>query len=145
MPEIRSDNATIGRHHRQPQHVFAHDAEANGIGTAGARRDHAADRGIRAGIDGKEQTRVAHCLFSASRRTPASTRTIMSSGRISKIRSSLLVSSEMPPSTGMAPPSSPDPAPKGTIGTRYRLAIVAISATSSVEFGKTTISGWLAG
>ena len=44
----------------QGQRVVAHGAVAHGVGAAGARGAHAAQRGIGARVYGKEQARVAH-------------------------------------------------------------------------------------
>jgi hypothetical protein len=40
------------------QHVLAHRAVAHGVGAAGARGRHAADRRVGAGVDREEQARV---------------------------------------------------------------------------------------
>ncbi len=50
-----ADDAPVGQHHFQRQHVLAHRAIAHGGRAAGARRGHAAQRRIRAGIDGEHQ------------------------------------------------------------------------------------------
>ena len=47
----------------------------------------------------------------------------------------------MAPSTAMAPPESPVPAPRGTSGTRCRAARRTMALTSAVLPGKTTASG----
>ena len=46
-----------------------------------------------------------------------------------------------PPSTGMAPPERPVPAPRGTSGTPCSAQKRASFATSAVSFGRTTASG----
>ena len=55
----RADDATVGQHHRERQHVLPHGAVAHGVGAGGAGGGHAAQRGIRAGVDGEEQALVA--------------------------------------------------------------------------------------
>jgi hypothetical protein len=50
-----ADDLAAGRDHFQRQHVFAHGAVAHGVGAAGARGAHAADRGVGAGVDREEQ------------------------------------------------------------------------------------------
>jgi hypothetical protein len=47
----------------------------------------------------------------------------------------------MPPSTAFAPPTSPDPAPRGTTGTPCREATCSTAATSAVLRGRTTAAG----
>ena len=46
-----------------------------------------------------------------------------------------------PPSTGIAPPERPVPAPRGTIGTPCSWQKRATAATSAVVSGSTTASG----
>ena len=53
------DRRAVGHHGGQRQHVVAHRAVAHGIGARGARRRHAAEAGIGAGIDREEQAGVA--------------------------------------------------------------------------------------
>ena len=52
----------VGHHHLQRQHIVLHGAVAHRIGARAARRRHAAERGVGAGIDGKEQALVAQVL-----------------------------------------------------------------------------------
>ncbi len=47
----------------------------------------------------------------------------------------------MPPSTAVAPPDSPEPAPRGTTGTECAVAQRITAATSSVLRARTTASG----
>ena len=47
----------------------------------------------------------------------------------------------IPPSTAVAPPDSPDPAPRGTTGTEWVLAQRMTSWTSSVVRARTTARG----
>jgi hypothetical protein len=51
------------------------------------------------------------------------------------------VDSTMPPSTAVAPPESPLPAPRGTTGTRCAVAHRRTAWTSSVLVGRTTANG----
>ena len=53
------DHLAIGEHDLQRQHVVPHGAVAHRIGARGARRRHAAERGVGAGIDREEQALVA--------------------------------------------------------------------------------------
>ena len=52
-------DATVGHHGGERQHVLAHGAVAHGVGARGARRRHAAEGGVGAGIDREEQALVA--------------------------------------------------------------------------------------
>ena len=54
-----ADQAAIGQHGRDPDHILAHRAVANRVGAGGARRRHAAEAGIGPGIDREEQALVA--------------------------------------------------------------------------------------
>ena len=56
------DDAPVGQHHGQRQHVLAHGAVAHRVGARGPGRRHAAQRGVGAGVDGKEKTHVAQVL-----------------------------------------------------------------------------------
>ncbi len=56
------DDLAVAAHHLQRHDVVAHGAVAHRIGARRARRRHAADRGIGAGIDRKEQPLVAQLL-----------------------------------------------------------------------------------
>ncbi len=56
------DDAAVGQHHFQGHHVFAHRAVAHRVGARCARRGHAAQGRVRAGIDRKEQARVLDML-----------------------------------------------------------------------------------
>src|SRR5437870_1961498 len=47
----------------------------------------------------------------------------------------------MPPSAGTAPPASPVPEPRGTMGTLARFAALITADTCSTFAGSTTISG----
>ena len=49
----------VRHHYFQRQHVVLHGAVAHRVGARAARRRHAAERGVGAGIDGKEQALVA--------------------------------------------------------------------------------------
>lgn len=53
-----ANHFAAGGDHFERQHVFAHGAVAHGVGAAGARGAHAANAGVGAGVDGKEQARV---------------------------------------------------------------------------------------
>ena len=50
-----ADHLALRRDHFQRQHVFAHGAVAHGVGAAGARGRHAAQRGIGTGVDREKQ------------------------------------------------------------------------------------------
>ena len=52
----------VGHHHLHRQHVVLHGAVAHRVGARAARRRHAAERGVGAGVDGKEQALVAQLL-----------------------------------------------------------------------------------
>ncbi len=73
--------------------------------------------------------------------TPGCTRATRlgrSTSRICFIRDSPITTQ---PSLGSAPPDSPVPAPRGTIGIPNSCASFTHAATSAVEPGSTTISG----
>ena len=53
------DHPPVGSHDGQAEHVLAHGAVADGVGAAGARRRHAADRGVRPRVDREHQAGVA--------------------------------------------------------------------------------------
>ena len=55
----RADDAAVGEHHGEPEHVLAHRAVAHRVGARRAGRGHAADAGIGAGIDREEQPGIA--------------------------------------------------------------------------------------
>ena len=52
-----------------------------------------------------------------------------------------LTDNTIPPCSGVAPPASPVPAPRGVTGIPRTWAHLTIAATSSVERGSTTTSG----
>ena len=58
-PARGADFLAVGGDGRDRQHIVLHRAVANGIGSGSPRRRHAADRGIRTGIDRKEETGIA--------------------------------------------------------------------------------------
>ncbi len=60
---------------------------------------------------------------------------------ISRIRDIRANETTTPPSTGMAPPERPVPAPRGTIGTPCCEQNRASFDTSAVSLGSTTASG----
>ena len=70
-------------------------------------------------------------------KAPGSTTATWQSASISiaRIRSRL---STMPPSTALAPPESPDPAPRGTTGTRWCAAQRIAVCTWSADSARTT-------
>ena len=56
------DQLAVGEHHFERQHVVLHGAVAHRVGAGAARRRHAAERGVGAGIDREEQALVAQML-----------------------------------------------------------------------------------
>ena len=56
------DDASVGQHHGEAEDVFAHRAVTNRRGAGGARRGHAADGGVGAGIDEEGQAGVVEGL-----------------------------------------------------------------------------------
>ncbi len=52
-----------------------------------------------------------------------------------------VITTSTPPRTASAPPASPVPDPRGTIGVPCAVATRTTAATSSAEHGKTTTSG----
>ena len=52
----------IGHHHFHRQHIVLHGAVAHRVSARAARRRHAAERSVGAGVDGKEQALVAQLL-----------------------------------------------------------------------------------
>ena len=61
-PRAGRDDLAVAAHHFERQHVVAHRAVAHRIGAGGARRGHAAERSVGAGIDREEQALVAQML-----------------------------------------------------------------------------------
>ena len=61
-PPRGADDLAVGEHGVERQHVVLHGAVAHRIGARGARRRHAAERGVGAGIDREEQALVAQLL-----------------------------------------------------------------------------------
>ena len=64
---------------------------------------------------------------------------------ISRIRFILVSTTLTPPSTALAAPVRPDPAPRGTIGTPAAAQALTTPDTCSVSSGKTTANGLPAG
>src|SRR6202034_1330140 len=73
--------------------------------------------------------------------TPGCTTARWFSASTERIRFIRANETTMPPCRAIAPPESPVPAPRPTIGTTYRVANRAISTTSLVSRGNTTQSG----
>ena len=84
-------------------------------------------------------------LFNAIRFTPACTRTVRSSGLISRILSIALKSKEMPPYSGNTWPSREVPAPNATTGISCLLQYFKTSETSSVVCTVITAEGFTGG
>ena len=61
-PARGAHDPAVGQHHGQAQHILAHRAVAHRVGAGGAGRRHAAERGVGARIDRKEQPGVAQML-----------------------------------------------------------------------------------
>jgi hypothetical protein len=61
-PPAGADHPPVGERHGKAHDVLAHGAVAHRGGAAGAGRAHAAERGVRTGIDGEEQALVAQML-----------------------------------------------------------------------------------
>ena len=61
-PRARLDDAAVGEDDGQAEDVLAHRAVANRGRAGGARRGHAAERGVGAGIDGEHEAGVAQGL-----------------------------------------------------------------------------------
>jgi hypothetical protein len=74
--------------------------------------------------------------------TPGSTTASRLSGSISRMRSIPVSTSWMPPSWPFAAPVRPEPAPRGTTGTRCSAATRSTAATSSADRGTATARGW---
>ena len=90
----------------------------------------------------KKRPSDAIFLFSAIRLTPACTRTVKSSGLISRILSIVLRSREIPPNIGNTWPSREVPAPNATTGMSCLLQYFKTSETSSVDCTVTTADGF---
>ncbi len=54
-----ADDAAVGEHHGQPEHILAHGPVAHRVGSGCARRGHAAKGCVRARVDREEQALVA--------------------------------------------------------------------------------------
>ena len=61
-PRAGAHERSVGDHHAERQHEVLHRAVAHCIGARGAGRGHAAERGVGARIDGKEEPAVAQVL-----------------------------------------------------------------------------------
>ncbi|OLT09769.1 hypothetical protein BJF78_06050 [Pseudonocardia sp. CNS-139] len=96
------------------------------------------DHGALAGSGGYQSP----CSAAAARRslltTPGCTTASRSAGSISTIARIRSVESTTHPSTALAPPDRPVPAPRGTSGRRCRAQARTTSATSAVLRGRTT-------
>ena len=73
--------------------------------------------------------------------TPGWATASWSASLISRMRFMRVMTTVSAPSTAMAPPDSPVPAPRGTTGVRCSDASRRIAATSAVEEGNATPSG----
>ncbi len=65
-----ANDAAIGQHHGERQHVFAHGAVTHGVGARGAGGGHATESGVGAGVDGEEQAGVAQFVVQLQPRDP---------------------------------------------------------------------------
>ncbi|SLG97784.1 Uncharacterised protein [Mycobacteroides abscessus subsp. abscessus] len=73
--------------------------------------------------------------------TPASTVAVRARTSMSSIRFIRSVLRTMPPSSALAPPAKPVPAPLVTNGTAYRCAVRVVATTSWVVSARTTAIG----
>ena len=61
-PAAGGDHAAVGKDRGEAEHGIAHGAVAHGVGAGGARRRHAAEARIGAGIDREEETEIAQVI-----------------------------------------------------------------------------------
>ena len=131
------DDAPVGEHHFQRQHVLAHRAVAHRVGARGARRRHAAERRVGAGIDREEQARVLDVLVQLLARD---------AGLHHRVE--VLLRAPRAPGSSATDRCTRRPAPRGCglrarcrrrtgiIGTRWRRQMLTTSRTSSVVFSE---------
>ena len=93
--------APIRQNRLQRQDVLPHGAVAHGVGAGGPRGRHAAQAGVRARVDRKEQAGGAQIFVQARRVTPGWTTASMSSAWTSRTRSMRVMSRLTPPLTGI--------------------------------------------
>ena len=117
------DDGAIGQHHFESQHVIGGDAVGQRVRAAGVFGDVAADgAGALAGGIGRVEVAVAFHRRGDIEIDHAGLerRRARSPGRFRECGSCARRRSMMPPSRGMAPPESPVPAPRPTMGSRIR-------------------------
>ena len=140
-PLACADVFPVRQHHSQREDVFAHRAVTHGVGPRCPRRRHAADCRVRAGIDWKEQARIAQVLVQLFARHAGFDSDVEISGVDPKDRIQL---AKIDTDTSL---QCRDVAfkrrayPNGIIGVRCPAQIRTISCTSSRVWGNTTASG----
>jgi hypothetical protein len=94
-----------------------------------------------AGSGGYHSPYVATCWRRSSLMTPASTTAYRSATLTSVILVIFSSESTMQPVVALAPPDSPEPAPRGTTGTWNEQAVRTVATTSSRQVANTTAAG----
>ena len=106
------NDAAVGEHDRQPQNVLAHRSVADRRRARRARRGHAADRRVGAGIDREHQAGVLQVIVQLAMRQPGFDRHVQVFDRQPQTRVIRVRSIVMPPRTALTWPSSELPMPK---------------------------------
>ena len=118
------DDPAVGQHHRQAEHVLAHRAVAHGGRARRARRRHAADRRVGAGIDREHQAGVAQRLVQLHARHAGFDRRVEILGADAQRRGSSRAGRwRCRRASACTCPSSDVPAPNGTTGSWKRALI----------------------
>ena len=93
------------------------------------------------GSGGYQSPCSAAARFTSTLSTPGWATATRDTGSIADLAHPLEADSTMPPSTAVAPPDSPEPAPRGTTGTRCAAAQRTAAWTSAVQVARTTARG----
>ena len=132
----------VGEHDLHAEHVVGGDAVLDAAQPAGVRGGVAADG---ADLERRRVRRVPQPVLGGGfldlRVEHAGLGDSHPADRVDGDGAHLLQAEHDPPSTAVDPPDSPEPAPRGTTGTRCALAQRSTACTSSVQVARTTASG----
>ena len=137
----RGHHLAVRHHHLERQHVVLHGAVAHRVGARAARRRHAAERGVGAGVDREEHALVAQMFVER----------LAGDARLDHAVEILGVHGEHPVHVAEIDRHAAlrrvdvtlerGAGPNGMTGTRCAAQMRTISCTSAVDCGKTTASG----
>ena len=136
-PMSGADDLPVRHHRLKAEDVVLHGAIAHRIGARGPRCRHPAQRGIGAGVDGKEQALIAQMGVQVLARHTGLHDAIQIARMDRQNLVHLVRSTEIPPAGAFTCPSSDVPVPKGITGTLCWAQVLTISDTSSVERAET--------